>query len=105
MVTLLCKMYFKYVIFIITDKPNKNISSHKLTERSLPLHQSPPPVGSSVKEGKVRGQIRVSSEGSNLFYCYGASASVDITQPSTVRHWFLGCGQGLNSLKGQSLVF
>lgn len=31
------------------------MSLHKLTERSLPPHQSPPPIGSSVEEGKSQG--------------------------------------------------
>ena len=33
-----------------------------LTERSLPPRQSPLPAGSSVKEEKITGQIRVNSE-------------------------------------------
>lgn len=47
---------FNSAVFIVVG-----MLCHKLTKRSLPLRQSPPPAGSSVKEKKGRGKTRISS--------------------------------------------
>lgn len=41
-----------FILFFTSKVTELNIFTHKLTEKSLPPHQSPLPAGSSIKDEK-----------------------------------------------------